>query len=374
MAVNSSDRAKKIFENIERDSNITAKPEIFILANGVEPHLDASFFYLTGFPYGLFEGSYAVAKRDGNVSVLTTPLEADIANSHSDGMEVIADERAGLHNKLSRIVANPSVIGVNSSELEYESFLKIKSAFRNSTVVDVSNAIAGTRVIKDEGEIEAIKKACNISSKIYRRIPQKLKDGISENQLAAEMAYEMQSSGASGNAFDAIVAFGKNSAEPHYSPGKVKLRKGQFVLLDYGSKYRRYCSDITRTLVHGKATREQKKMYQTVKEALEIGTENCLISNSGADVDANVASHINSTEFKGRFIHSTGHSLGLSVHDVGPGLSKRDTKNLEPGMVLTVEPGIYVPGVGGVRIEDDVLITKGKPKVLTSASRELIEA
>ncbi len=187
------------------------------------------------------------------------------------------------------------------------------------------------------------------------------------------MAFEMQKNGGGGVSFDSIVAFGKNSAEPHYSAGQAKLRKGQFVLCDYGTKYRRYCSDITRTLVYGKASKQQKRMYEVVLQALEMGTEMCTPEHTGAEVNSKVTEFIDSTEFKGRFIHSLGHSLGLAVHD-GPGLSRAYTKKLEPGMVLTVEPGIYIPGLGGVRIEDDVLITRSKPRVLTSAKRDLIEA
>jgi len=199
-----------------------------------------------------------------------------------------------------------------------------------------------------------------------------LAEGVTETSVAARMAFEMQDAGANSVGFDSIVAFGKNSAEPHYSPQGAKLRKGQFVLCDYGAKYKRYCSDITRTLVFGTASKKQKEMYDIIKHALELGSELCTTENTGEFVHSKVAELIDSTEYKGRFIHSTGHSLGLSVHD-GPGLSMRYKKKLLPGMVLTVEPGIYVPGFGGVRIEDDVLITKGKPKILTKASREFIE-
>jgi Xaa-Pro dipeptidase len=367
-SVDSKKRAEKIFEQIED------RADTFILGNGVEPHLDASFFYVTGFPYGLFEGSYLVAERNGSISLVTSLLEEPIARSFAHSIEIYAEQdRDKILARLKSIAKKSSKrIALNSSELTYGSFLQIKSAFKGSKLLDESEAFESARMIKDESEIALIRKACDIASDVYDKIPAMLNDGVSESSVSAKMAFGMQELGASGVSFDSIVAFGKNSAEPHYAAGAAKLRKEQFVLCDYGAKYKRYCSDITRTLVYGSASKKQREMYDIIRRALELGTELCTPENTGDMVHAKVADLINSTEYKGRFIHSTGHSLGLSVHD-GPGLSSRYKKKLKPGMVLTVEPGIYVPGFGGVRIEDDILITNNKPKVLTSAKRELVE-
>lgn len=373
MAV-SSERAKKIFERLDEDESIKTIPDILILANGVEPHLDVSFFYLTAFPYGLFEGSYLIARRDGNVTVLTSPLEETIARAHADGIDVQTySSQADAPKKLKAICGSRvTSIAINSSELTFKSYSTIKSIFKGSAFVDASDAIQQARMIKDATEIKNIKKACDIASNVYPKIQSMLKAGITENEVAASMAYEMQKGGGSGVSFASIVAFGKNSAEPHYAAGPARLRKGQFVLTDYGTTYMRYCSDITRTLVFGRASEQQRRMYEVVLGALELGKGLCTPQNTGEYVNSKVTEYIDATEFKGKFIHSTGHSLGLAVHD-GNGLSRNYKKKLEPGMVLTVEPGVYIEGYGGVRIEDDVLITKGKAKVLTSAKRELIE-
>ncbi len=370
-----SKRASKIFERIEKSDELKKKPKCFVLANGAEPHIDASFFYVTGFPCGLFERSFLIAKEGDGISVFTGPLEESIARENADGIEVVveSDEKRLYEKMKNSLGSNHNIVGINSAELTFESYCKIKSIFKNSKLVDVGDAIANARCVKDDVEIERIRKACDIASKIYKKIPSILRERMTENEVAAEMAYEMQKAGGTGLAFDSIVAFGKNSALPHYSAGQGRLHEGQFVLLDYGARYNRYCSDITRTLVFGKANEKQRRMYEVVKEALQVGKENCLTTKTGEEINSLVTDVINSTEFKGRFIHSTGHSIGLSVHDPGPGLSKRTKTNLEPGMVLTVEPGIYIPGFGGVRIEDDVLVTKDKPRVLTSATRELIE-
>ena len=368
-------RVERLFAQIDEDEKIEKKPEILVLANGVSPHVDSSLFYLTGFSYGLFEGSILVAERSGAISLITSPLEEPIARAFAPkNLQIYVETQAKAVSARLRKIAgrNTGIIGINSPELSYKSFLQIKSSLKHSKFADVAEAFESARLIKDATEIEKIQEACDIASKAYKKIPAMLKDGVRESSVASEMAYEMQKLGGSGVSFDTIVAFGKNSAQPHYSAGTANLKKDQFVLCDYGTKYQMYCSDITRTLVFGRASTKQKRMYEVVKAALELGTGLCTPENSGDIVHKKVAEFIDSTEFKGRFIHSTGHSLGLNVHD-GPGLSIRNKRKLLPGMVLTVEPGVYLPGFGGVRIEDDVLITKGKPRVLTSATRELIE-
>lgn len=368
-------RVNRIFELIDQNQKLRTKPSLFILSNGVEPHADSSFFYVTGFPYGLFEGSYLIAGRDGPIAIITSPLEAPIARAHShSALEIYVEgQAAAIDSRLKKLIGSgANTIGVNSPELSLRAYLHMKSILKNCSFEDVSEAFDSARMIKDSYEIENIGRACQIASRAFKKVPSMLKVGIPENVVAAEIAYEMERLGGSGVSFDSIVGFGKNSALPHYSAGSTKLKKCQFVLCDYGTRYHRYCSDITRTLVFGKASGMQRRMYEVVKNALAIGTELCTQESTGAQVHKMVAQYIDSTEFKGKFIHGTGHSLGLNVHD-GVALSIKNNNKLEPGMVVTVEPGIYIEGLGGVRIEDDVLITKGKPRVLTTASRELIE-
>jgi Xaa-Pro dipeptidase len=370
-------RVGRIFEQIDNDERIKVKPDLILLANATEPHTDYSFFYITGFPKGLFEGSALTARRNGEISVFTIPLEEDIAKAYGKGIQIFTSPEKPLGNirRMSGLVGNKTkAIGLNYRDLTLSNFKTLQSIFKDTILVDVGEAITRTRAIKDRFEIEAIEEACNIASRAYKKIPSFLKDGITESEIAAQLAYEMQRAGGSGISFESLVSFGKNSALPHYSAGQAKLKKGQFVLTDYGTKCVRYCSDITRTLVYGRASVEQKRIYQIVKEANEVGIENCRPTMTGAEVHLKAANVIDSTEYKGRFTHSLGHSLGLAVHDPGLGLSVKNKRKLEPGMVLTVEPGIYVPSLGGVRIEDDVLITKDRPRILTSTPRELIEA
>jgi Xaa-Pro dipeptidase len=367
-------RIERIFEQTDKDEKIKVKPDIIVTVNNGEPHTDFTFFYITGYPKGLFENSALVAGRNGEISIFTSPLEEDIAKSYGNGIEVYASPEKPLENIRKIIGKDGKKVGVNYRDLTLSSFKSLRSVLKGANLVDISEASARARSIKDQVEIEAIERACNIASRAYRKLPSSLKEGITESEIAAQLAYDMQRAGGSGVSFESLVSFGKNSALPHYSAGQAKLRKGQFVLTDYGTKYARYCSDITRTLVYGRASSEQKAIYEIVRQANEVGIENCNPAMTGAEVQMKAAKVIDSTKYKGRFTHSLGHSLGLAVHDPGPALSIKSKTNLEPGMVLTVEPGIYVPSIGGVRIEDDVLITKNRPRILTSTPRELIEA
>ena len=195
---------------------------------------------------------------------------------------------------------------------------------------------------------------------------------MTENQLASIINHDLEKQGASGPSFQTIVAFGKHSAEPHYAPQNARLKKNKLVLCDYGARYNRYCSDITRTVVFGKADKKIKDIYETVRKASEIGLKRVRVGAKASDVHNAVEDYIDSTKYKGRFIHSTGHSIGLNVHD-GASISKKSNVILEEGMAFTIEPGIYLPTIGGVRIEDDVIVRQNRPEILTNVSRELIE-
>ncbi|EQB72004.1 MAG: hypothetical protein AMDU1_APLC00014G0016 [Thermoplasmatales archaeon A-plasma] len=195
---------------------------------------------------------------------------------------------------------------------------------------------------------------------------------MTESEVSALIAYEMMKLGASEPSFSTIVAFGENASMPHYSPGDRKLKKNDFVLIDFGARYRRYCSDITRTVVFGHASPDQREMYDVVFRAQDESMKTIKENVNGKDVDAVARKIIDSTKFKGRFIHSLGHGLGMDVHD-HPALSSNYDFPLKANMVVTVEPGVYVPRVGGVRIEDDVIVKKDGFELITTAPRELME-
>ncbi|MBI2084349.1 MAG: aminopeptidase P family protein [Candidatus Aenigmarchaeota archaeon] len=237
-------------------------------------------------------------------------------------------------------------------------------------IVDVSDGLSKARSIKDKKEIERISKACEVSGKAGEKIHSMIKAGMTERELAGKITSMMRET-ATGTAFPTIVAFGKNSSRPHHSPTDNRLGKNQFVLADFGAKFERYASDITRTFVFGKADKKMKDMYETVLDAQLQAIDMVKDGVNGKDVDK-LARGIVEKKYKGKFIHSLGHEVGLSVHD-GNRLSSQTDFILKENMVVTVEPGVYIPSIGGVRIEDTILVTKNKAKILTLAPKELIE-
>ncbi len=228
------------------------------------------------------------------------------------------------------------------------------------------------RVVKDEKEIANMKRSAAISSKVFEELVGSIQAGIKEYELAAEISYNLGKKGSSGVAFGTIASFGENTAEPHYSGGDRALRKGDFIVMDFGARFNMYCSDITRTIVMGKATKKQRKIYDTVLEANELAIDQVKEGVEGSELHNSVKEFIDKKGFKGMFTHGLGHSLGLTAHD-GRGLNQSTDIELKKNMVFTIEPGIYIPGYGGARIEDDVVVRKGKCSVLTKATKELIE-
>lgn len=356
---------KKIFENLKEDV------DLIVIYNRGEPVVDLNFYYVTALlSGGLFEGSYALVRPEGT-TVITSLLEETSAKKGENEVYIFktSQEREEL---LKKLVGDADNIGLNFSSLSLDDFEKIKNILGERNYVNVSQAIMDARMVKDEQEIKIMREAAKIASEVADIIPEYFKEGIREYELAGRLVYEMLKRGAEDVAFTSIVAFGENAAEPHYVPGNRKLKRGDFVLMDFGAKYRKYNSDITRTYVFGRASEEQKEIYYTVLEAQKLGIEMIKHGAHGAEIDAKVHELIDSTKYKGKMTHSLGHGLGLAVHD-HVGLSKNKDVILKEGMVITVEPGIYVPNVGGVRIEDDVVVRRDHGELLTSAKKELIE-
>lgn len=343
--------------------------EVVVLKNAVDPNLDQTFFYATGIANGLFEDSVALVKPRG-VEVLTSTLEELSARESGVKTSVYktSKEAAAL---LAERLRGMKRIGVNSEELTHANFLSIRKAAKGAKILDVSKPLARARMKKDDDEIRRIKRACVIASKTAELIPDFVKTGMLETEAAAEINYRMMKMGAAGPSFPTNASFGSATAEPHYSPGAKQLKKGQLALFDFGALYERYVSDLTRTFVCGRATGAQKELYDVVLRAQLASLDAIRAGVHGKDVDAAGRKIIDSSRYKGRFIHSTGHGLGISVHDPGSISSLRDMV-LEEGMVLTVEPGAYVKDFGGVRIEDDILVTKKGCRILTTAPKELI--
>lgn len=226
--------------------------------------------------------------------------------------------------------------------------------------------------IKDAAELKLIERAVRIVDRAFTKIQREIRPGVRESEVAARLEYIMLSLGSEGTAFETICASGARSALPHGKASRKRIEKGDFVTLDYGATVGGYCSDITRTVVVGKATARQKKIYNIVLRAQAAAVRKIKPGVSTKAVDWAARAIITKAGYGKRFGHGTGHGIGLEVHQ-SPGLSTRTDSRLCPGMVVTVEPGVYLPNFGGVRIEDDVLVTRSGHRILTEAPKGLIE-
>lgn len=234
----------------------------------------------------------------------------------------------------------------------------------------MGNLLASLRLLKTADEIEKIREASRIVDTVIEAVRKTIQPGMTEIELAAFMEFEMRKAGSAGPSFETIVGSGPNSALPHYSAGERRFQNGDFVVLDFGAIYQGYCSDTTRTLCIGTPTARMAEVYQIVKEAQELGVRTVKPGIKASEVDNAVRQYITEHGYGEYFTHRTGHGLGLEVHE-DPYISGISEMILQPGMVFSIEPGIYLEGEFGVRIEDIVVVTETGCERLNHFSREL---
>ena len=239
-------------------------------------------------------------------------------------------------------------------------------------VENLPGVCAELRTVKTPREIQAIRTAQSITDAAFAHILGVLNVNMTEIEVAAELEYFMRKNGADGTAFETISVSGKKSALPHGVPGNVKLTENAFLTMDFGARYDGYCSDMTRTVVIGKADEEMKLVYETVKKAQEAAIAALRPGVTGREVDKAARDVIENAGYGDYFTHSTGHSLGLEIHEA-PGSSFRSETRFVPNQLQTSEPGIYPEGRFGVRIEDLLLVTEDGAEDLTKSPKELIE-
>ncbi|NJE42143.1 Xaa-Pro dipeptidase PepQ [Thermococcus sp. GR6] len=247
--------------------------------------------------------------------------------------------------------------------------LREKAGVEDFDVLD--EVIKELRIIKTKEEIEVIEAACKIADMAMMAALEEISAGKREREIAAEMEYVMKMNGAEKPAFDTIIASGWRSALPHGVASDKRIERGELVVIDEGALYRHYHSDMTRTIVVGSPNEKQMEIYEIVLEAQKKGVEAARPGITAKELDTIVRNVIAEYGYGDNFIHSTGHGVGLEIHE-WPRVSQHDDTELKPGMVITIEPGIYIPKFGGVRIEDTVLITENGAKRLTKTERELI--
>ena len=235
-------------------------------------------------------------------------------------------------------------------------------------LVPAAEWVEETRMVKSPTEIEAIRRACQVADATFETMMGEVRPGISERELAARLDLELSGLGAERPAFETIVAFGERSALPHARPGPRELRAGDVVLFDFGAVVDGYVSDITRTVSCGAPPARMSEVYAVVLDAQEAALAGIAAGMTGPEADALARDVIEAAGFGAQFGHSLGHGIGLEVHEA-PRLGRKSVDRLASGMTVTVEPGVYLEGIGGVRIEDDALIGEGGVEVLSSAPK-----
>ncbi len=262
-------------------------------------------------------------------------------------------------------------VGFESTALTISSHRSLKERLTaEANLIPLENEIKNLRAIKDGHELALIRKAIDISSKAFQHVLRMAKEGMVENEIALEMEFFMKRNGAEALGFDIIVASGKRSSLPHGKASEKRIEKGDLILFDYGSRYQGYHSDETCTVICGDPSPEQEKVYRVVREAHDKAIELVRPGIPIRDVDAAARDHIRACGYDEYFGHGTGHGIGLAIHEE-PAVNRENKEILQEGIVFTVEPGIYIPDLGGVRIEDIVRVTSRGSEVLTHLSKEL---
>lgn len=329
-------------------------------------------------PYNLryasnFTGSTGLSVITHDKAFFVTDFRyTEQAADQAVGFEIIKNT-GPIYEEVKTIVENEQIssLGFEKDFVTFATYEQIKTLL-TSELKPVSGLIESLREIKEQSEVDTIQKAINITEYAFEEILNYIKPGISEIEVANKLDFLMREKGAAGVSFDTIVASGKRSAMPHGVASEKKIEQGDMITLDFGCYFNGYVSDMTRTFSLGDPGEELKKIHQIVLDANLKVTEQAGPGVTGKALDSVARDYITEKGYGEAFGHSTGHGIGLEVHE-GPGINFRNEKSLVKGNMITNEPGIYIPGLGGVRIEDDLLITEEGNKNLMTVTKELIQ-
>ena len=359
-----NNRLDKILKTIE-ESNLDA---VALIAGPNLKYITNADFHLMERPTILI-----ISKNFKPVAVLPH-LEVDSFKVSDFDAEIISwKDSEGFYDafiKAGKMIGNLKKIGVEGQRMRVFEFDIIKKAFPDAEVIDNHKEIVKIRLNKDDAEVQNLKKAIKISEDALEKTIRNLKEGVSELQIVQDLIVNQFDGGAHSLAFNPIVLMGENAALPHGHSSERKLKKGDALLIDFGCVYNGYNSDFTRTYFYQDVSDPHRKIYEVVKEANQIGKNIIKPNISLHKIDDTVTKHLEQSLYSKCIVHRTGHGLGMEVHE-DPYVTRGNNQLLEEGMVLTIEPGLYDVGNVGVRIEDNVLVTKNGFETLTSMSREL---
>jgi Xaa-Pro dipeptidase len=330
-------------------------------------------YYLTGFDCHPHERFMALClQADGTAALFVPTLEKEEAErSGFPHVVTVSDTDDPMAKVRAEVGEGPfAKWAIEKQHLTVARYEQLQTVFGSGETVGAEELLLQMRLCKDEAEIAIMRKAAEIADRAVEAGIRAIEIGKTEAELVAVVEAKMKELGASGTAFSTIVLAGEKSALPHGTPGSRAIQKGDFVLFDLGAVYEGYCSDITRTVVVGEPSAEQVTIYEAVLAANLAGIAATRPGLPALVVDQAARQTIEGFGYGEYFTHRVGHGLGIEVHEF-PSMHGQNQQVMVPGMVFTIEPGVYIPGLGGVRIEDDVLVTEDGVEVLTSYPKEL---
>src|SRR3989344_1173153 len=290
----------------------------------------------------------------------------------------IADERNHMFDAVKQLLLKAKAVGFEETDLKFSEFRHFKKELKGKKLIAQKNLIEEMRAVKRDDEINKIERAQEVSQKAFLEIVKTIKAGQREAEIAEKLAKIIKNLGGEGLAFESIIASGKNAAVPHHVTGRKKIKTGEVLLFDFGAKYKDYCADLSRTVLIGKVTDDIKNIYDLVQQSQKEAIKKIAHGVKAHRIHDHTVNIFKKQNLHDYFLHGLGHGIGLEVHEA-PHLRPRhkDKKSedeiLKEGMVFSVEPGLYFPKWGGVRIEDLVTIKGGKTRVLGKLSEGIIE-
>lgn len=334
-------------------------------------HDPSNMFYLTEGYTGEGMAYISVESR----VIITDFRYTEQAERQAPGFRVEMTEKGRSQNKILAELIKAEGITELKAETNYlsvDDFEAMRGALGEEvSCVPLNKAPQKLREVKTPAEVVAIRKACDITSEAFNAILPKIEPGMTEKELQIELDFTMLRLGADEFAFDTIIASGENGSLCHAIPGGRTLKMGDMITMDFGAKVGGYCSDMTRTVALGQPSDEMRKVYETVLRAQTMCEDALMAGKTGVEIDKLARDYIDARGYAGRFGHGLGHSVGIDIHEE-PRLSPNCSDVLKAGVVITVEPGIYLPGVGGVRIENTCLVKENGCVPLTTADKQLI--
>ncbi len=352
----------------ERATNLLASMNLSE-REGVLVYNPSNMFYLSGY---LGEGLVLITHQ--HRAIVTDFRYTEQAERESPDYQVHMTEVGRSHEAIVGELCREAGIDTLYYEDDYVTVRTFENCRKHIPGVEwksVGGAVEQLREVKDEQELSLIAQACKLTGDAFERLLPNIKEGVTEKKLALMLDFDMLTHGSKGLAFSTIAAAGVNGSLPHAVPGDYKLRRGDMITFDFGARVGNYCADMTRTVALGEPSDEMRKVYQIVLDAQKMAQDAVAAGKCCRDIDAIARDYIYSKGYEGRFGHGLGHSLGIDIHE-NPRFNQTCTSILKAGQVMTVEPGIYLPGVGGVRIENSVIVREDGCEALTLPTRELI--